>query len=178
MIKLDVPYTPQPDYRTCFSTSVFMAVQYLSPGLVSHIQDYLHLINQIGGDTTEAWAQLEALKALNIKASFSNNCDDCTVKKQLDKKIPVPVGILHKGKGDAPTGGGHWITIVGYEDDATAPGGGSWIVHDPWGEIDHATGLYDNSPRQGAFERYSYALMDKRWTVDSDNDGWAILFKK
>lgn len=177
-MRLEVPYTPQPNYRTCFSTSIFMAVQYLMPGKMFHIQDYLHKLSVVGGDTTEVWAQLAVLKLIGLKASFSNNVSSFCVKDRLDRGIPVPCGILHKGRADNPSGGGHWILVVGYEDDSTAPGGGWWIVHDPYGEIEHATGTYDISPSQGKFEKYSYELMDKRWTVDSDDDGWAIFLTK
>ena len=54
-------------------------------------------------------------------------------------------------------------------------GGGWWIIHDPWGEIYHSSGHYDSSDNQGENEKYSFALMDSRWTVDSDDDGWCIL---
>ena len=84
----------------------------------------------------------------------------------------MPVGILHHGPASAPSGGGHWIIVIGYRDDTKAPGGGYFIVHDPWGTIDHRTGKYTNT--QGNLVDYSYSLFDSRWTVTGSSDGWAI----
>ncbi len=84
----------------------------------------------------------------------------------------MPVGILHQGPSSAPRGGGHWIIVIGYQNDSTAPGGGYFIVHDPWGAIDNSTGQYIST--NGNKLKYSYSLFDSRWTVVNDSDGWAI----
>jgi hypothetical protein len=47
------------------------------------------------------------------------------------------------------------------------------VVHDPWGEIDHASGTYPSI--NGANRHYSYGLFDSRWTVSGGSDGWAVL---
>ena len=44
---------------------------------------------------------------------------------------------------------------------------------DPWGELDHASGYYSST--DGENLRYSNNLLNTRWTVSSDNDGWAII---
>ena len=64
-----------------------------------------------------------------------------------------------------PTGG-HWILVVGYDSKG-------WIVHDPFGQLDHIRGNY--YVNDGEYLHYSYNLMDSRWTVDSSSDGWCIL---
>jgi hypothetical protein len=80
----------------------------------------------------------------------------------------VPVGILHHGPASAPSGGGHWICVIGYDDAKRG-----FIVHDPWGEIDNASGTYPDT--NGASKLYSYKLFDSRWTVSGTSDGWAVL---
>ena len=88
------------------------------------------------------------------------------LKEQIDKGTPVPVGILHKGSASAPTGGGHWLVVIGYDEKG-------FICHDPWGEINHSIGRYNSS--NGEEVHYSYSLFDSRWTVASDRDGWCII---
>lgn len=178
---LRVPYFSQRDnyrdsWRTCFSSAVAMALAYIKPGSISNDDEYLKEVFQVG-DTTEAWVHLEVLrKQYGIKTSFSRNVDNDILRQYIDNEKPIPCGILHKGTQYNPGGGGHWLTVIGYEDDDTAPGGGWWHIHDPWGEIMHSTGTYDNSPNQGESEKYSYELMNARWTVDGEDDGWAVLF--
>jgi uncharacterized protein YvpB len=137
----------------------------VKPGCISGDDDYIKKRKPFG-DTTSSTAQVNCLKSLGINARFSTTCNNDTIKKQLDKGIPVPCGILHQGPASAPSGGGHWICVVGYD----AKG---FIVNDPWGEIDHATGTYLNV--NGKHLNYSYKLFDSRWTVAGSSDGWAIL---
>jgi putative chitinase len=66
--------------------------------------------------------------------------------------------------------------VIGYCDDASYPGGGYFIVNDPFGELDHASGSY--SSENGSKLKYSYALMDARWTVPGESDGWSIIIHK
>lgn len=152
-------------YRTCFSSSCAMLAITVKPGCISGDDDYIKKRKPFG-DTTSSTAQVNCLKSLGINARFSTTCNNDTIKKQLDKGIPVPCGILHQGPASAPSGGGHWICVVGYD----AKG---FIVNDPWGEIDHATGTYLNV--NGKHLNYSYKLFDSRWTVAGSSDGWAIL---
>ena len=149
-----------------------MLLKQLKPSSISGDNDYVKTVFSIG-DTTEAWVQIKALKSYGITAKFYQNGTNELLKQNLDQGIPVPCGILHKGAAHAPSGGGHWIIVIGYQDDASYPGGGYWIVNDPWGEINHATGHYDTY--NGENVKYSYALMDARWTVDHQSDGWCIL---
>ena len=78
----------------------------------------------------------------------------------------MPAGFLHHGTPSKPTGGGHWLDIIGYDDK------GYW-VNDPWGEIDLLTGTYPST--DGAKKHYSYKNFEPRWMVDGPNTGWCIL---
>jgi hypothetical protein len=179
---LDVPYYSQRDniasgndlsYRTCFSSSCAMAVKFLKPGAITGDDDYIKK-RQKFGDSTDAAAQVACLKSLGLNARFVQSGSNALLKQQIDKGFPVPVGILHHGPASAPSGGGHYVCVIGYEDDAKAPGGGWFIVNDPWGNLTHSTGVYNDT--NGNRLKYSYALFDSRWTVASNSDGWCIIF--
>ncbi len=81
----------------------------------------------------------------------------------LDRKIPVPIGILHRGPISNPTGGGHWVTLIGYDDKY-------FHVHDPAGELDLIAGGYLGG--SGENQRYTRENLLKRWNIASDSDGW------
>ena len=173
-VLLSTPYFSQRDnipsgndmpYRTCFSSSCAMLAVTVKPGCVSGDDEYIKK-RQPFGDSTDSSAQVKCLKSLGINARFATNCNNDTIKKCLDKGIPVPCGILHHGPASAPSGGGHWICVVGYNDRG-------FIVNDPWGEIDNASGTYPD--QNGKQKLYSYKLFDSRWTVAGSSDGWAIL---
>lgn len=177
---LSVPYYSQRDNmtqgsdnwtRTCFSSSCAMLAKFLKPGSISGDDDYITKRKKFG-DTTDSNAQVKCLQSLGIKARFVTNWNNLELKKSIVRGVPVPVGILHHGPASAPSGGGHWIIVIGYRDDPKAPGGGYFIVHDPWGTIDHRTGKYINT--LGNLVDYSYSLFDSRWTVTGSSDGWAI----
>lgn len=177
---LNVPYYSQRDNktqgsdnwaRTCFSSSCAMLAKFLKPGSISGDDDYITKRKKFG-DTTDSSAQVKCLQSLGIKARFVTNWNNLELKKSIVRGVPVPVGILHHGPASAPSGGGHWIIVIGYRDDPKAPGGGYFVVHDPWGTIDNRTGKYTNT--QGNLIDYSYSLFDSRWTVTGSSDGWAI----
>ena len=166
---LDVPYFSQRDNyrdanRTCFSSSCAMMLKYLKPDAISGDDDYIKTVFDIG-DTTEAWVHQQALAKYGVEAQFIQNGDDNFLRSQIDAGKPVPVGILHHGPASAPSGGGHWLCVIGYDDKG-------FIVNDPWGEIDHASGTYIST--NGERLHYSSFLMGSRWTVAGDSDGWAI----
>ena len=170
---LDVKYFSQRDNyrdanRTCFSSSCAMMLEYLKPGTCPGDRgddEYIKTVFNIG-DTTEAWVQMNALESYGLDVKYIQNGSLDTLRSQIDKGKPVPIGILHHGPSNAPSGGGHWICVIGYDDTG-------FIVHDPWGEIDHASGTYIST--NGERLHYSNELIGSRWTVDSTSDGWAIL---
>ena len=154
--------------RTCFSSSCAMLLEYLKPGTCPGEKGddiYVHRVFEYG-DTTDAYVQVKALASFGVHSKFVQNGSLDTIREQIDRGIPVPIGILHHGPASAPSGGGHWICVIGYDRDG-------FIVHDPWGEIQHSTGEYIST--DGKALHYSNNLIGARWTVANPNDGWCIL---
>jgi hypothetical protein len=174
---LNVPYYSQRDNyrdaaRTCFSSSCAMLCKFLRPNSIKGDDDYLRYVFSIG-DSTDASVQVQTLKHFGVSSRFATNLTFSSLDSMLAKGIPVPVGILHKGPSSAPSGGGHWIIVVGKETDAKAPGGCWYICNDPWGEIDNASGTYPST--NGERRKYSRNLLKARWTVEGDGSGWGIV---
>lgn len=170
---LNVPYYSQRDNyrdaaRTCFSSSCAMLCKFLKPSSISGDDDYVREVFK-RGDTTDANVQVQTLRHFGISSRFATNMTFATLDSLLAQGIPVPVGILHKGPASAPSGGGHWIIVIGKEGDR-------YVVNDPWGEIDHASGTYISTNGKGL--RYSKNLLSERWTVEGDGSGWGIIASK
>ena len=164
---LDVPYQSQNDnasgtgYRECFSSSCAMVSMFY--GKITN-DDAYNLIRQKYGDSTDAQAQIRTLRSLGLEADFITNGTTCNIREAIDAGRPVPVGWLHKGHVTAPSGGGHYSVIIGYDETG-------WIVHDPNGEAKLATGGYTNN-LNGASQHYSFDLFNPRWIVGGEGDGW------
>lgn len=170
---LNVPYFSQRDNyrdasRTCFSSSCAMLCKFLKPNSIQSDDDYIREVFK-RGDTTDAAVQVQTLKHFGINAAFKTNGTLGTLDSLLAQGIPVPVGILHHGPASNPSGGGHWIIVIGKE-------GNKYIVNDPWGEIDHASGTYIS--QNGARLKYSENLIKARWTVEGPGSGWFIQASK
>ena len=173
---LNVPYFSQRDNyrdasRTCFSSSCAMLCEYLKPGTLPGAKGddkYVQYVFSIG-DSTDASVQVQTLKHFGVSARFATNLSFSTLDSLLSQGIPVPVGILHHGPSSAPSGGGHWIIVIGKE-------GENYICQDPWGEIDNATGTYPST--NGNRVKYSKNLLKARWTVEGDGSGWGIVASK
>lgn len=167
------PYEAQNDnasgtgYRECFSSSAAMVARYY--GKITS-DDAYNKFRAKYGDTTDAQAQLSALKALGLKARFIKTCTVALLEAELDAGRPVLVGWLHKGPVTAPTGGGHWSVVVGYTPTA-------FIHNDPNGEANLAAGGYLNTTK-GKAVAYSRANWLKRWLVEGPNSGWAMLVSR
>ncbi len=179
---LQVKYFPQRDSRTthaqrmCFSSSCAMMADYLSPDAirVAEQEDDYYMKNFVFkyGDTTSADAQVSALRDLGITSRFVKTLSQQDIESQIDKGIPVPIGILHHGHVSSPTGGGHWICVIGYDKETK-----QYIVHDPYGELDLTNGGYYGSTN-GASQRYSFNNLNRRWMVDGPSTGWGIIAEK
>lgn len=168
---LSVPYQSQRDNyrdasRTCFSSSCAMAAMYLRPDSVRNDDEYIKKVFAIG-DTTDSSVQVKALKSLGFNPKFRQDGGLGDLKKNLLAGVPVPIGILHQGPYNAPSGGGHWICVIGFDDSTSY-----FTVHDPWGEIDHKAGTYIST--NGKSLLYSYQLIKTRWTVEGEKTGWFI----
>lgn len=168
---LDVTYFYQRDSKTghgersCQSSSLAMAVEYINPALIDDDDDYLKIVLSYG-DTVSQIAQKAALDSLGIKNQFRMNGSESDIVALLSKGYPVPIGVLHKGPVRAPSGGGHWITVIGYDTK-------DFFVHDPFGELDLINGGYPKAgPTDGKCVKYSRTNLMKRWLIASKEDGW------
>jgi uncharacterized protein YvpB len=151
--------------RTCFSSSCAMMLKYLKPKAITNDDDYIKTVFSYG-DSTDSMAQIKALFKYGIEARFNTKGTPEIIKKQIDNNKPVPVGFLHHGHVTSPSGGGHWLCIIGYNDTG-------YIVNDPWGDMDLINGEYLSS--HGAKLNYSYRNFNPRWLVEGPYSGWCIL---
>lgn len=182
---LPVPWYSQRDSgtnqaaRMCFSSSCAMLLEYLKPGTLKGVNgddQYLKRVQQFG-DTTSVDAQIKALKSYGVSAAFSQSADFDQIKQSINRGVPVPCGFIHRGPVNDPTGGGHWLIIIGY----TAKG---VIVHDPWGESDLLSGGTVSANGRG--QHYSYQNFGRRWMVELVNGryvyrpgkGWAVFAQR
>ena len=171
-VLLKVPYEYQLDngptgYRECFSSSCAMIAKFY--GKVRSDDEYNKIRSKFG-DTTDSQAQLAALRSLGLQARFVTNAAPGLLELELRACRPVAVGWLHQGPYNAPTGGGHWSVLIGFDP-------GYWICNDPNGEADLINGGYDNHTK-GAGVKYSKQRFNRRWCeIDGAATGWAILVK-
>lgn len=168
---LNVPYFYQRDSKTghgersCQSSSLAMVVKFINANLITDDDDYLLTVFRYG-DTVSQTAQSKALDSLGLKNRFSQTGTESDLIKILDDGMPVPIGVLHKGNIESPSGGGHWICLIGYDQY-------NFFVHDPFGEMDLINGGYPKAgPTDGKNKKYSRKNLLKRWLVQSASDGW------
>lgn len=148
-IQLPVPYLSQNDSassqgsRMCFPSSCAMAAGYLKPGALNgngKLEDQYLALVQRHGETTDASAQVAALQNLGLQARFrKDGCIDQLIE-QLQRGMPCPVGWLHQDPVSAPTGGGQWSLVVGWD-----PPRRQFLMHDPNDEADLVNGGYVSS---------------------------------
>lgn len=182
IIKLPVTYQCQVDseylggadaLRMCFSSSNAMLLDYIDPeALRGHGQEddfYLATLNKLGYDSTDAAGQIATLQHFGLDATFRTNGTLHSLKRLLAEDIPIPCGILHHGHVSNPTGGGHWMCIVGIDEKA-----GQLIAHDPYGELNAVDGGYvSTNCSSGRFVRYSIKNWLARWEIVG-GDGWYV----
>lgn len=152
--------------RTCFSSSCAMLLKFLKPSSISGDDQYIQTVYKYG-DTTSASAQISALASYDLKAEFRQDFGWSDIDSQLVRGIPVPIGILHHGPVSKPTGGGHWIVIIGRNEDNTR-----YVVNDPFGELDLVNGGYVSTNGKGLL--YSKKNLGPRFLVEGPGSGWAI----
>ena len=167
-VSLKVPYEYQLDngptgYRECFSSSCAMVARYW--GKIAGDHEYNRVRCQFG-DTTDAKAQILALKTLGLRATFEMEGTAAILENEIRSGFPTPVGWLHKGPATAPTGSGHWTVVSGFTPT-------HFIHQDPNGEADTANGGYVNH-KGGANIAYSRSNWLRRWLVDGPKSGWYL----
>lgn len=158
--------------RMCFSSTCAMAIKYLKPDALkgSNADDaYLKTVLKYG-DTTQYTSHIKACSDYGIHASFYQNGTRAALQSELKQGYPVATGVLHKGPVTAPTGGGHWMLLIG--DD-----GQSGIFLDPYGEMDNVAGGYVTRGSGGREVRYSWTNWMRRWAVEGQGTGWFMTFR-
>jgi GH24 family phage-related lysozyme (muramidase) len=165
---LPVPYFDQlrmddgQGWRDCFSASSAMLAAFW--GKEPNENTYNHL-RQHYGDSTSSEAQLAALRHLGLQAVFHTDGDLDALKREIDAGRPVAVGWLHHGPPSAPSGGGHWTVVIGYDSSGV-------IMNDPYGSCDLVEGGYPQN-HNGASQHYSYQNWLPRWRPQNTG-GWYL----
>jgi GH24 family phage-related lysozyme (muramidase) len=175
---LQVPWYAQMDSadrsqaaRMCFSSSCAMLLQYLRPGTLKGANgddQYLKRVLQYE-DTVDPTAQIRALSSFGVRAKFTKVAGFATLEQLISQGVPVPCGFLHRGPVTAPSGGGHWLIVVGYDRE-------NLIVHDPFGMADLVSGATLGGVAR--FARYSRQHFGPRWMVEGERTGWAITAER
>ena len=158
--------------RMCFSSTCAMAIKFLHPDALlgsNADDDYLRTVLKYG-DTTQSTSQIKACQQYGVLASFYQKGTKQSLLNELKAGYPVATGILHKGHVSRPTGGGHWMLLIG--DD-----GENGIFHDPYGEMDNVNGGYVTIGRGGKDVKYSWHNWLKRWEVEGKGSGWFMTFR-
>ncbi len=173
-VALALPFFDQtndgPDgWRHCQSSSIAMNLAYLGVAGIKDDLNYLKVV-QRHGDTTQQAAHTAALAELKAPGRFITSCSVERAKAELDKGFGLAFGILHHGPVSAPTGGGHYVAIRGY--DATG-----WLVHDPYGELNLVRGGWARQGQgAGRSPHYSFANTNPRWLLEGPSSGWVWIF--
>lgn len=183
-MKLNVPYYSQLDndqytdlgaYITagssqCNPTSVSMALAYLYPDFLVQAQSYSEpesylnskLINY--GHVTDHNAITQCLKAeFNINSEWRTDLTKQDLITQLNKNIPVPIGMKYKVSG-------HICCLVGYDSDSN-----TFELHDPYG-VRYGSEDYYDVGANGANDTYSMKLMNQVFWDLGSNAGHGRLF--
>jgi len=165
---LTVPYCDQlkmadgEGYRECFSATAAMLAMYWGKEPNEDAYDQLRAKY---GDSTSSEVQVKALRSLGLDAHFHTDGTKDMLKSEIDAGRPVGVGWCHHGPVAAPSGGGHWCVVIGYDDSG-------FIMNDPYGICDLVNGKY-LSHDDGAGVHYCYKDWMPRWRVDGTG-GWFL----
>ena len=117
-------------------------------------------------------AAANAIEACGLAARFRQDGTIQDLIDQLERGIPAPVGWLHLGPVEQPTGVGHWSVVVGWE-----PSSRTFLMHDPNGEADLVGGGYVSTALgSGRAQRYSERNWGRRWLVEGPGSGWWMGF--
>ena len=157
-------------WRQCQTSSIAMCLNYLGvPGINDDV-DYLKIVQKYG-DTTLQSSHQQALKSLGVPARFKTDGSKQDLINRIDAGFPCPIGILHHGAlpVPGPSGGGHYICLIGYTDD-----GKYAICHDPFGELSLVGGSWAATGQQdGKSVKYSWKNLLPRWDLNNGvKDGW------
>lgn len=142
----------------CFSSTIAMAIKFLKPQALlgsNADDDYLRTVLRYG-DTTNPQAQLNAIADYGLKGGFTTKATFSDLQEILRAGRPVPVGFLHRGTPQRPSGG-HWVLLTGLTDTHA-------VFHDPYGELDNVNGGYPRPGQGGRDVLYTLKNWLPRWT--------------
>lgn len=171
---LPLPYFPQLDngpegWRQCQTSAIAMNLAFLKVPRIMDDRDYLNIVEQYG-DTTNQAAHTRALTAMKAPGHFIQNCTVERAKAEIDKGFGLAIGVLHHGPVSAPSGGGHYVAVRGYDSRG-------WYVHDPYGELDLVRGGWTREGgTTGKNLHYSFKNLNPRWLPEGPASGWAWIF--
>jgi hypothetical protein len=160
-------------YRMCFSSSCAMGLKFLLPGSLrgsNADDDYLRRVLMYG-DTTDAGAQVQALRYFGVDAHFHTDGNRHLLEQEIKEGYPVATGILHHGNVHAPSGGGHWMLCIGVEQNVA-------VFHDPYGEMDAVNGGYAQVGAGGKGASYTWQNWLPRWEANGADTGWCVTFRR
>jgi hypothetical protein len=157
-------------WRQCQTSSIAMALRFMRVPGITDDTDYLKVVRQFG-DTTVQESHRKALAKLGVRARFTKRCSVAQLQAEIKAGLPVVCGVLHHGPVSRPTGGGHYVTLHGF-DGGPMP---AWHVHDPYGELDLVNGGWTRQGGgAGRDQRYSFKNFNPRW--DAGGEQWTWLF--
>lgn len=169
------PYFSQLDnpggqgWRECQTSSIAMCLAYLGAGGITTDDQYRAVVRR-HGDTTSQAAHQAALRELGVQARFVTSCSASQLQAEIRGGLPAALGYYHHGPVGAPSGGGHWLSVYGFD-----PFG--WRVMDPYGSCDLVRGGWESTGgTSGKAQRYSYRNFNPRWLAEGPASGWAWLF--
>jgi GH24 family phage-related lysozyme (muramidase) len=145
-----------------------MALEYFRPGTLKGPKGddaYLREVFSVG-DSVDHWAQTKVLAEYGVQSEFVYNLCFADLDRELSKKRPVVIGILHRGSLKDPYGG-HIIIVIGKNTN------GDYIVHDPYGDLYDG---YTGNVYKGKSAVYEKSVLEARWTVEGPMSGWGRIF--
>ena len=171
---LNIPYFWQQDngpdgWRECQGSCIAMGLAFKQvPGIKDDL-DYVRITRRQGASRYRS-THVNALAAMG----FSNyvwreNWSAEEIQQEIRQGNVICAGIYHHGHVSAPTGSGHFINLIGF-DEANR----QWIVHDPYGELDLVNGGWaSRSATAGRRVRYSFRNLNPRLFHPGPKNGWA-----
>lgn len=178
LVLLEVPYFSQmdnpataadgPGWRQCASSSCAMLAAFWGRVTPDKKGEARYIaIRQKHGETTDPLAHVATLRELGLIVEFSTTGTAQRLTQELHQRHPVAVGWLHHGPSTAPSGGGHWSVVIGYNKT-------HFIHHDPYGEANLIGGGYvTTAVGAGRGIHYGTSNWLPRWTP-TGHDGWMI----
>jgi hypothetical protein len=175
---LDIPYFWQQDngpdgWRECQGSCIAMGLAFKQvPGIRDDL-DYVRIARRFGASRYRA-THYKALSHIGFSNfQWLTAWDEASIKREISQGNVICAGIYHHGPVTDPSGGGHFINLIGFDDASR-----QWIVHDPYGELDLVNGGWaSRSATAGRRIRYSYRNLNPRLFHPGPKDGWAWVIR-